>query len=151
MLKLSDTTWASLAIIGIGGFGTWHYSGVFLKAKDTDHWPTVPGQIVTSEYDYNPGTQKAGTRFAYHYKVDGQPVLQGRRVTWGNTWRSGPSLFKEGDSVSVYVNPENAKEAVLRPGTDTWTIVQILICLAVTGLGLWCLFISIVRTEKREK
>ncbi|MEL6813637.1 MAG: DUF3592 domain-containing protein [Cyanobacteria bacterium J06598_3] len=142
--------WLSVLTMGLGGLGTWHYSSVFLKAKSTDYWQIVPGQVVTAEYDYDAITRRSTASFAYRYQIDGQN-FDGKRVSWANTGRSGPSLFNARESVNVYVNPDNAKEAVLKPGTDLWTIVQILISLSVFGVGLWLLFLVFDEIFKAQK
>ena len=142
MLRFSDLALdkigLSLLLVGIGGAGTWHYGHVFFKSKSTSDWRAVPGQIVDAEYTYDAAIGRAYKRFSYEYEVSGQK-LNGWRVSWANTGNSGVGLFTPGAAVSVYVNPDDAQEAVLIQGSDFWTGVQILICLSVLLLGIWLL------------
>lgn len=136
MPKISEVTWASLLLIGIGAMGACHYGVLLKKAASTDDWPTVSGQIVVAEYVYDAAIGRSHRSFGYRYQV-GNRSFESDRVSWANTGRSGVGLFAAGDQIKVYINPDDPKEAVLIPGTDTWTKVQIVLCLLFSLLGVW--------------
>ena len=150
----TDMMWACLLIISIGSLGAWHYSRKLIKAFRTEAWQPVAGEILQSEMLLvSPGmTSKSYAEFEYAYRVDGrvfesEPPSEGlrQRVSWANTGPSGVGLYSEGESVTVYVNPSAPYEAVLIQGPNTWTYVQISLCATFAAVGIWLLFVVVIK------
>ncbi len=99
-----------------------------LRGRQSESWPAVAGTI-----------QQAGGKSShtiYRYEIDGR-AYRGQRVRFA--W-NGKNPHGAGQAVTVYVNPDDPKDAVLYPGTNWspwlplfagfWLVLSSLLCWA---------------------
>jgi hypothetical protein len=111
------------------------------KAAAARQWPSVPGEIITSEVLASPGSE-GGTSYSpkivYRYQLGGQ-TYESRRLSVARDWEGWPesrirstvNQYPVGQKVQVYYNPQNTDDAVLmhaRPGV-AWLYAIAAMCL----------------------
>lgn len=134
-------------IIILVGLGTcaWYGPSLLIEAKSTASWRAVNGKIedvrVTSQRrrrqtDYS-------VEISYSYSVDGRSHRGDRYSVAGNPGAGEQERaeliargFRKGDSITVYVDPEDPSRAVLaRGGTKkAWMTIGFGALLLVVGL-----------------
>ena len=98
----------SLAILGVAAAGFFVRDYAYARASAA--WPVVEG-IVLSDIEGD------GARLRYVYVVDGNSYESNReRVFSARFLKSSQPNYQPGDTIEVYVNPENPAFAVLQPG-----------------------------------
>lgn len=116
----------------------------------SSNWPFVYGTITHSEvkiteervsgstttkrnYSYQP-------EIKYEYYLDGMPLI-GERVRFGGVSNRQIAenlvgIYKPGDEVQVYYNPDNPKDSVLEPGISFGMLLMPMLGLAAIGCGI---------------
>lgn len=122
-------------------------------AAESQTWPSVTGQVVTSEVK----SQRSGdsnsysARVIYEYQVDDELYTGGKiSVADGSSSRSARARniieqYPEGSSVDVFYNPDLPEDALLQPGAP-WFLNWLYwggILFAI--IGAWALLRSIFR------
>jgi len=141
--------WAFI-VMGVGAFLL--LTNSLIKAAASSHWPSVLGQLQSSEIKRVTVTTRRGanrssiggdrTNFLYSYEVGGQSYSS-KRVTFSDyvvkTKNALDALVRKSekqDLINVYYNPENPKESVLIPGISIYNILpfisfSLFICVGV--------------------
>jgi hypothetical protein len=118
------------------GVGVSIYGNHILKnAKASTDWPTVEGQVISSEVEMHRDTSGTGrhrrSSTTYHAEVLYEYTIKGvkyssNRVSFGQHGSSNPtharqivSRYPPSKNVKVYFNPNKPEISVLEPGT-TW-------------------------------
>lgn len=94
------------------------------RAKESEHWPSVAGVIVSSEIDTNRGDE--GTTYSaeilYDYSVN-EVLYSSNQINYGEISSSDPSSarkivnrYSAGDEVKVFYLEGDPEESVLEPG-----------------------------------
>lgn len=143
------------------------------QARESESWPSAQGKILKSEasaikttttwwveYSYEvEGKSYHGTRGAFFQLVDYEIVhlaekLKGNRFfSWENIKNSPLSQqvtfahapYKVGDTVPVYYNPHNPKQAVLITGRGSKPYGGIWLSCVGMAVGLMCVIIGVLR------
>lgn len=108
--------------VGILGFGVRSME----MSKRAEHWPTVPGKIVTSDFvvdsDSDSTTYRASV--SYEYDVIGT-LLTGNKIAFGYSGSSAQSYHRDiyealpvGAQVAVRYDPHKPERAVLSYGVN---------------------------------
>jgi hypothetical protein len=143
------------------GMGVWMLVKLFrnlAQAKQSEHWLTTSGKVVSSELDsqantddegYSPTTYIARVCFAYEisgvsYQGDCINFNYGMRTSNLRIQQSIVEQYPEGSTVTVYYDPEKPNEAVLERkvnGAFTTILVSAIfiligIIVAVMSLGV---------------
>jgi hypothetical protein len=116
-----------------------------IRGRRSRHWPIVPGVVLDSQvnsYTDDEGTRMYGVAITYRYEVDGYE-FSGNRRTFGefNSNNRGRAerivaQYLPGSDVQVYYDPDDPTKAVLEPGTNSTSILFLLLPLIFIGLGL---------------
>jgi hypothetical protein len=102
--------------------------GVALKARARRQhaWDRVPGTIVQSSIHSFGDAYSSDIKYNYIHK--GRPFrgTRLRSILISFNW-SGPAArlaerFPADSAVTVYVNPDSSRDAVLEPGGDRWAL-----------------------------
>lgn len=110
--------------IGVGIFGFGLHS--LNMSKKAEHWPTVQGEILTSEFDVSPGegSDTYRAKVSYRYSVLGTSFT-GKKIAFGYSNSSSESFHREifnalkvKTQVAVRYNPEKPEQAVLSFGIN---------------------------------
>lgn len=116
-------------LIAIGALAAYGAARMRIKVGQSHKWPTVPGEIVSSELEHKSGrhdgkritTYAAGIRYAY--EVDGKAYESDQIQLGGSSETSEPEEFErmvkrypEGKRVKVYYDPTDPATATLEPG-----------------------------------
>jgi len=132
-----------LAIIGVAGGG--YFAHDYARSRASLTWPAVDG-IVLSQID----DERAHVR--YVYSVDGRSYESTRvRSFLSGFMKPGGRDYRPGESVVVFVNPEDPEYSVLNTGGagTAFIILSILSGLAIFfGLGgvVWTLSRNDIRS-----
>lgn len=115
--------------IAIGALTAYATVRMRLKVGQSHKWPTVPGEIVSSELesDIERHDRKRITTYAaairYAYEVDGKTYESDQIQLGGSSETSEPEEFErmvkrypEGKRVKVYYDPDAPATATLEPG-----------------------------------
>jgi hypothetical protein len=134
-------------LMGYGGLGLW-------KAAMSKGWPTVPGKVISSKVEADPG--KGGTVYSpdvdYSYTVNGTAFISDR-LTFGrvNTGNPAPAQVVVGKypvdrEVTVFYSPKDPTLAVLEPGIHgaTWPM-------AIIGLFFFAVGIFAALQKKKPR
>jgi hypothetical protein len=121
------------------------------RENATQTWPTVTGEIVTSETRVHrrtsTGTGHGSVRFphiSYTYEVNGKThnssnIVAGGEIGGMNV-ETALARYPQGSKVTVYYDPNNPKDAILESGNKTiskalWLMLAIMnIFLCATGI-----------------
>ncbi|WP_411818725.1 DUF3592 domain-containing protein [Hyphococcus sp. DH-69] len=116
----------ALAVIGL--IGGAYFVHDFARARASMSWPTVEG-IVLSKLD----DERADIRYVYSY--DGMSY-ESTRERWLLTKmpKGGAVDYNPGESVTVYVHPQEHSYAVLYPGGAGLLFV---VCSVLSGLSIF--------------
>jgi hypothetical protein len=134
----------------IGGGVAFYFGKPILdKAKASESWPTVQGQVIKSELESHHDKKKTtySALVIYKFEADGEDY-EGDEVWFGQYSSSDRSamqkLVKEypvGKDVTVYYSPDDPTQAVLQPGAFTSSYMVYGIGLLFFGIG--CLLVII--------
>jgi hypothetical protein len=112
----------------IGGGVAFYFGKPILdKARASESWPTVQGQVIKSELESHHDKKKTtySALVIYKFEADGEDY-EGDEVWFGQYSSSDRSamqkLVKEypvGKDVTVYYSPDDPTQAVLQPGAFT--------------------------------
>jgi len=128
------------------------------QAKQSEHWLTTTGKIISSELDSQTNTDEEGystttyiARVLFAYEVSGVPYQgdcinfnYGMRTSNLRIQQSIVEQYPEGSAVTVYYDPEKTDQAVLERkvnGAFTTLLVSAIfiligIIVALTSLGV---------------
>lgn len=120
------------ALVGLGimAFGI---SGV-LDGSNSTSWPMVRGEVIKSEYVITKATQnsfRTEAQLRYRYNAVGNE-LESDRIGFNYSGSGSPGENRQltneypvGSEVDVYYDPEDPKEALLRPGVawEAWLFI----------------------------
>lgn len=143
----------------------------------SESWPTVQGQVVSSEVDFskvddeipandmNRNQVKDRVNYEvwypvvkYSYSVDGQTHESEQIAIVGETFntrdeaRTEADQYPEGSELTVYYDPANPADAVLKPGADITSGVWILFggLLFLTGVAAAVIIVIWIRDASAE-
>ncbi|GJL94657.1 MAG: hypothetical protein DHS20C05_10620 [Hyphococcus sp.] len=112
-------------------------------SKQAEHWPTVPGEIVASDFDTSTdsdGDTTYRTTVAYTYNVMGRDIT-GKKIAFGYSGSSGYRFHRDiykalstGSQLAVRYDPDKPERAVLSFGVN-----QSIIFLIIFG-SIWTFF-----------
>jgi hypothetical protein len=111
------------------------------RGRQAESWPAVAGTMQ------QPGGKKSAT--IYRYEVDGRSYRGARvRFAWGSKHRHGA-----GEAITVYVNPEDPRDAVLFPGPNwsPWIPLFVGFWLVLTAGLCWGLWPPWARSNDRPR
>lgn len=151
--RLAPVYCALFLIMGAGMSASFASKGYM--ALQTQDWETASAQILSSGVkDTSDKRASCHTPIAtYSYKVQGRNFT-GQRVRAADSclWKSESeqfeSAFKQGDTVAVYYDPEDASQAVLEPGElwlNDW--IQGIAGVLITGIAI-LMGIEILRKQR---
>lgn len=116
----------ALAVFGVAGGGFFVHD--YARARSSVSWPAVDG-IVLSQLD------EARARVRYVYSIDGRSYESTReRVFLASFLSSSPQEYRPGESVTVFVNPQDHAYAILQPGGAGAAFI---ICSILSGLAVF--------------
>jgi hypothetical protein len=121
----------SLVFLVLGAAVTWYGWGELRKARESVNWPTAPGKVLSSEVvDAGEDNMQFDAAITYAYRVEGE-TRRNDQVALGQ-WATSDVKpvrrlvreFPEGASITVYYNPDDPAEAVLKTGPtfQSWMI-----------------------------
>lgn len=152
--------------------------GVFLiiSAISSSDWNQVEGTIVNSKIgsqleisNLNTYTRKNDQiqyyiKVLYQYHVDGVTYQNSRfSIGEGDSVKGGfnekndasewlsQSIYKKGNKVTVYVNPNDPEKTVLSKGFNFYTLIPIIMSLVCFGFAFMIKCIAKKATENSEK
>lgn len=104
----------------IGGIlAGWSVVKWFPQARASSEWPTVDGQIVTSQL-VRRGRADTRLRLEYEYQVGEQWYFGSRSAFMDGLLGPGPEVrarrYPQGSAVQVHYSPDDPTVAVLEPG-----------------------------------
>jgi len=111
-------------------------------SKQAEHWPTVSGQIISSDFEIDTGDDSTTyrTKLAYTYNVLGRE-LTGKKIAFGYAGSSSENFHRDiysalpvNAQVAVRYDPANPERAVLSFGLN-----QSIIFLIIFGT-VWTFF-----------
>lgn len=129
--------------------------GVFLKARETAHWPTAKATITRSEMKLEPGSNPKAL-IEYTYAVGEQSYQSNRLRTRGNTESDRADVtaliekYPVASEVTAYYNPADPAEAFLESGLDGGNYVGIISPLVFAAAAAAGLF-SALKQNSRAK
>lgn len=147
-----------LAFIGMGVWMLIKLIRNMAQAKQSEHWLTTTGKIISSDLDAQTNTDDEGfstttyiAKILFAYEISGVPY-QGDCIDFDYGMRTSNlriqqaiiERYPEGSSVTVYYDPEKPDQAVLERkvnGAFTTLVVAAIfisigIIIAVTSLGV---------------
>lgn len=179
MLTDTDSRIAGIPLIslGVGSLGVLLLAQslrLFLKLRrarkeaqrDRESWSRVPAKMLYSRVEKRTDNQADGhvyvtysARFRYEYRVAGT-AYEGTRYSLAGDWSSSDREthekelrgFPEGGEVTVWVNPQNPAESVLRLDEESFpdtTLLQFLLIFFGIGLVGLAVVIAVVKMQSR--
>ena len=119
----------SLAFVAIGGAIINYAVRTAAKARQSESWPSVEGEIAHSAVLYQTDARATDYRSAYKADISYRYKVNGRSYSSSNishldfstssTGRAQSIVqqYPDKSTVQVYYNPSNPSEAVLEPGS----------------------------------
>ncbi len=116
--------WLLFAILALGIGALYNGLTLYKKNTETQQWLPVPGKIISASLIGRSTKTSSGfeRKITYEYVVNGH-TYSSNRVAIGEMEGNYSELHKDieklypaGKEVTVYYNPLNPQEAVLRPG-----------------------------------
>jgi uncharacterized protein DUF3592 len=105
------------------------------RALKSQSWPWAPG-IVASGEEFG-GGEDQDYRFNVSYNV-GSTQYVCRRVDWAAAHTSRDKYrYYVGANARVYYDPKNPASCVLEPGVSGWLVVEFIVGIGLSTLGLW--------------
>jgi len=100
-----------------GAFLAFYYV-IITKSRKVENWPSVTGTITTSRRHTGSGLRaRSGVWIEYSYDVNGQPYKSQKVEPGLDLYFSTTDLLQRyalGAAVTVYYDPQNPQDAVLR-------------------------------------
>jgi hypothetical protein len=142
----------------ISAFGLCRVPHNLRAAKDSAHWPRVPGNLLKCElFEKRGGNRrtKYNLEVRYSYRVRGE-VFESTNVSFSfGQWSTCRAYYvglqyflTKTCELTVYVNPNNPRESVLLPGGYQITrgmlataCVMIVVCPICGFFAIWELFL----------
>lgn len=124
--------------LGILGWGARSYH----LTKQAEHWPIVPGTVISSELEVNTGDDSTtyNAKVRYAYSAMGREIT-GERIAFGYTGSSNRGFHVEvhealpaGAQVAVRYDPQKPERAALSYGVN-----QSIMFMFLFG-GVWTIF-----------
>ena len=141
----------ALPFFGVGVWMLWSVSNTIYSAWEMQHWAQVEARLITAGYETHSGddsdTHQAYARYSYSY--DGG-LYTGDRVTIAggadnigdyqtDMGRALSARFAQGQSVTIWVNPEDPLQSIIDPSIR-WGLIGFksifLFVFGGVGLGL---------------
>jgi len=148
-----------LGLLGIGACVFAQTLVILRGVAESEHWPTVPGKIVSSELVHRGSGQNATyeAELAYEYEVGGRKYSAGR-LRFGGHATNRPSaaerivnLYPSGRTVTVHYDPDDPAVAVLEAATGRRTYVALVIGAFLMVAGATCMLSGLyMRTRRRR-
>jgi hypothetical protein len=120
------------------------------KSRKSEYWHITTGNITKSYVfeSYRKGNP-AVPIVQYEYSLHGK-TYQSDRIFWGNLHTSGTldaaqqvvNKYRKGTKVTVYFNPNNAKESVLEPDQAQGALLSLAISCIPIIAGIYKLMTS---------
>lgn len=135
---------AFLVAVSIAVFGFLYQEYRFAVASEG--WPSVPGEVLSSQVRSSSRTRRAVVRYAYD--VGGDELVGGRVRYLAPLALERASTtaarYPEGATVNVYYDPELPAESVLEPGRRTAAfVVAALVNLSILLMGVFATFSAV--------
>ncbi len=114
---------AAIAMAILGPLALWFLTFDIRTAQEAKAWPTVEGQVTSSELHTCPlcDGPRYSVHIAYQYVVDSRQ-FSGKKLTFGSASFDSQSeadalhkKFPRGSVAKVYYNPSDPAQAVLEP------------------------------------
>lgn len=130
----------------------------FRTSKASRDWPSIEGQvsIATVEMKTESGdsgiSKKYSPRVVYNYSISGQQYTSDQVVIGARAWytsqiKAGTKLtYQSGQQVTVYYNPDNPAQAVLKAGATRGAWGTLAIGIIFTILGTVILILNVTNT-----
>ena len=114
------------------------------KGRESEEWSTTTG-VITKSKIYEPYRKGEGSVPIVHYEYSHNgTTYRSDRIFWSNAHTSGAQKaaqevvdkYKEGSKVTVYYNPDNAKQSVLETGAAQGAVLWLVVSgvLIVAGI-----------------
>ena len=157
-LKLVIAVVAALAVTGLALVGAAHFgTRIYKDSLASPSWPSIAGKVLTSSVTKGCGKQNGFfPEVAYTYVVHGRHYT-GDRMAFIKRFCGSrhaaeqiAALYKPGNAVTVYFDPENPSDAVLTRGDKggAATFGLLLIFLAPVGAA-WLVVLGIHQSRLR--
>ena len=138
-----------LLLLAIGIGVTLHGIRGLKTSLEAQSWPTTTARVIDTDVSYQRGT--SSSTGAYYPRVRYQYVVNGRTYTGDRIWttnmgstrgwaRSIIDEFPPGSEVTVYYDPADPANALLKPGNSTPAILMLLLGILLTVIpagGAW--------------
>jgi hypothetical protein len=109
------------------------YFAIITKSRRVENWPSVPGTITTSRHHTGAGTKtRSGVWIEYSYSVNGQEYKCQQIEPGVDLHFTTTDLLQRyplGAAVTVYYDPQNPQDAVLRKKSSNLVVLPVLITL----------------------
>jgi len=114
------------------------------KAKASEQWPQIQGEVIESELETSQGEN--GTMYSahvvYRYALDGGD-FESDRIWFGGDYSTSNrsemfevvKKYPAGKAVTVYYSPDKPSESVLMPGAYTSSYILFAIGMVFLGIG----------------
>ena len=142
---------SGLAVV-LGGLITREQALFLLRGVASRAWTPVPGRVIESgpvrslipSGEGRGRWYPNGVRLAYEYTVRGERFV-GRQSTWRGYWPTLGNVVRRahrypvGNEVTVWVDPDQPRRAVLEPGVGLMNVVGTMLGLGLLSLGVYTL------------
>jgi hypothetical protein len=117
----------------------------YQSAQESSGWPTSPGVVLSSSVDSHRSDDSTTyqAEVLYEYEVSGEKYSS-NRIGYGDISTGSPApaqdlvnQYPSGESVTVYVDPEDPSQSVLQPGVRGGTYF-------LPGMGLLFTLIGLI-------
>ena len=120
-----------------GVFAAFYYM-IVTKSRKVENWPSVTGTITTSRHHTGSGLKtRSGVWIEYSYDVNGQQYKCQEIEPGFDLHFSTTDLLQHyplGAAVTVYYDPQNPQDAVLRKKSSNLIVLPVLIAIiAIVG------------------
>jgi len=112
-----------IAVAILTGYASWLRLS---RARASANWTAVEGQVekVGIEETWSNGQTQYIPRVSYRFAYDGKTCIGNRisphDLSFGNRLKAEEAIveYAPGEAVTVYCNPENPSDSLLRPGAE---------------------------------
>lgn len=116
----------ALAVFGVAGGGFFVHD--YARARASVSWPAVEGIVLSQLEEEN-------ARVRYVYSIGGRSYESTRERVFLSSFFAGAGReYRPGESVTVYVNPQENSYAVLQPGGAGAAFI---LCSLLSGLAVF--------------
>lgn len=165
-LQQTDTSMGlmALGLMALGLALAVLYSQSLWAGWRSQQWQAVAGVMLEARIAETRSPRSTNPywepRLRYHYTVDGQPH-EGSRLSFGLEKTANREALQAelerywlpGTAVTVWVDPDDTAQAVLKPGTSGWLLVFVGTGLVFLGVGAHLLRLALpgLRVRHPEK